>query len=70
MVLNQDLIGESFSELHTSHLSFTALVTTLMMYSACKKVDCQTLVQHIKMSVISLNVDQIYIFHHGGMFCK
>jgi hypothetical protein len=64
------LMGERFSELPTPHLSFTALVITLMMYSAFTKVDCQTLVQHMKMSVMSLNIAQINILHHGGMFCK
>jgi len=64
------LMGERFNELPTPHLSFTALVITLMMYSAFTKVDCQTLVQHMKMSVISLNLVQINILHHGGMFCK
>jgi hypothetical protein len=28
------------------------------------------LVQHMKMSVMSLNIAQIHILHHAGMFCK
>ena len=31
---------------------------------------CQMLVQHMKMFVISLNIAQIHILHHAGMFCK
>ena len=58
------------NELPTPHLSFTALVITWMMYSAFTKVDCQTLVQLMKMSVMSLNIAQINILHHGGIFCK
>jgi hypothetical protein len=64
------LMGERFNELPTPHLSFTALVITWMMYLAFTKVDCQTLVKHMKMSVMSLNIGQINILHHGGMFCK
>ena len=56
-------MGERFNELPTPHLSFTALFITW-------KVDCQTLVQHMKMSVMSLNIAQIHILHHAGMFCK
>jgi hypothetical protein len=56
-------MGERFNELPTPHLSFIALVITLMMYSAFTKVDCQTLVQHMKISVISLNIVQINILH-------
>jgi hypothetical protein len=58
------------NELPTPHLSFTALVITWMMYSAFTNVDCQTLVKHMKMSAMSLNIAQVYILHHGGMFCK
>jgi hypothetical protein len=51
-------MGERFKELPTRHLSFTALVITLMMYSAFTKVNCHTMEQHMKMSVISLNIAQ------------
>ena len=63
-------MGERFNELPTLHLSFTALFITWMMYSAFRKYDCQTLVQHMKMSVMSLNIAQINVLHHAGMFCK
>jgi hypothetical protein len=63
-------MGEKLNELPTPHLFFTALVITWMMYSALTKVDCQTLVQHMKMSVMSFHIAQINILHHGGMFCK